>query len=110
MVLRICPAALEYSNKETVGAVARRGQEQIIVAAGRSAADRLVPGASDGHQRKIGRRGEKGFGLSLVLLAEQRTGGIHQPPTRTNQACRTPQDLLLALDQFGEVLGLRAPF
>src|SRR5215472_2862539 len=58
--------ALELGDKEAVGAVPRRGQAQVVLAARRGAADRFLPGARRRVEREIGMLGEKRRGLVLV--------------------------------------------
>ena len=96
--------ALEYSDKKPVGAVARRGQPEISLAARRDAADRLVPRHARQAPRKIGRGREKGIGLRLVLLVQHRAGRIDEPPARANQARSAVENLLLPDDEVGKHL------
>src|SRR5438105_3832712 len=73
------------------------------------AADRFVPGARRRIQREIGMGREKGVGLRLVLLDEQRAGRVDEPAARLYQPRRAGQDVALALDQLGEVAQRAAP-
>src|SRR5262249_21954793 len=73
-----CLLAVEEGGEEAVGAVLRRGQAEIVAFRGRGAADGLGPGARSGVEREIGMRVEKGFGLRLVLLAQQGAGDIDE--------------------------------
>src|ERR1700730_14092075 len=102
--------ALEDRDKKAVGAVPCRRQPEIIFAAWRGAADRLVPNARHGQQRKIGLGGEEPPGLRSFSLAQQRAGRVDEAPARADEARGAAQDLLLAFDEFGEILGGHAPF
>ena len=102
--------ALEDRDKKAVGAVPCRRQPEIILAAGRGAADCLFPNASHGQQRKIGLRGEKRLGLCFVFVAQQRAGGVDEASAGTDEARGAAQDQLLTFDELGEIFGTHAPF
>src|SRR5580704_13960556 len=84
--------ALEDGDKEAVGAVLRRGQAQVVAAAGAGGADRLGPGLRGGVKRKIRRLFEKTLGLRLVLLVQERAGNVDEPAAGFHQARRTRKD------------------
>src|SRR5262249_35935073 len=101
--------ALEQRDEETVGVVTRRGQEQIVAARRRGAADRLGPGPRRRQRGEIGLGGKKIFGLGLVFLAQQGAGRIDEAPPGADEARRAAQDLALPFAQFGEIGGARPP-
>src|SRR5215472_4266526 len=102
--------AVEEGDEEAVGAVLRRGQAEIVAFRGRGAADGLRPGARGGVEREIAMRVEKGLGLCLVLLAQQRAGDVDEAAAGLHEARGAVEDRALALDELGEIGRGRAPF
>ena len=102
--------ALENCDKEPVGAVLRRGQPKIAIAARHGTADRLFPNLPGGNDGKFGGGREKGFGLCFVLLAQQRAGRVYEAAARADEARGAAQDVLLAANQIGEIRFGDAPF
>src|SRR5690242_9146657 len=100
----------EEGGEEAVGAVCGRGQAEVVAAGGAIAADRFLPGARGRVQREIIMRSEKTLGLRLVLLAQQRAGGVDQPAARFYQTRGAGEDVALALDELGQVVRRGAPF
>src|ERR1700731_4895584 len=70
--------ARQHGDEDPVGPVARRREAQYVALDGRRAADGLGPDRADRQQREIVVSRQKCLYLRLVLLAQQRTGGIDQ--------------------------------
>src|SRR5260221_13591508 len=77
---------LANGDEEAVGTVACRGQAQHVAGARRLAADRRAPHSGDRQSGEIRRAGEKTLDLLLVLLAQERAGGIDKPSPGCDEA------------------------
>src|SRR6185369_11364089 len=84
-------------------------ETQVVVTRRRAPADGFLPGAPRGIEGEIAMAGEKGFCLRLILLEEQRAGGVNEAAAGFYQAGRAGQDVALANDKLGQVLRPGAP-
>ena len=80
------------------------GSSAGMTVEGRGGADDLAPHIGDGHQLEIRMRSEERVDLRLVLLAEQRAGGVDQAAAGFHQAPGAVEDVALDLDQFIQIL------
>src|SRR5260221_2883937 len=101
---------LANGDEEAVGTVACRGQAQHVAGARRLAADGRAPPSGERESGEIRRGGAKTLGLLLVLLAQERAGGLDKPPPGCDEAGGAFDDAVLQLGQLDDVVLREAPF
>ena len=106
--------ALQDGDEEAVGALLCGREAEVTAVGGTGRGVRLLrhgfaPDIGDRQDREIRMLREEGVDLRLVLLRQQRAGGIDQPAARLHQARGAVEDAPLEVEQVFQIVRRQFP-